>query len=100
MKAILPTRKLSVSLCVFVPSGAITGADCHCCKFRLACRPAAWTLRRRRGGIIESIGLIAVAVVALRAQTIVEEEVIRETKVSTPTRVRRYLSRFWWRSSW
>ncbi|MBG6072263.1 MULTISPECIES: hypothetical protein [unclassified Polaromonas] len=46
-------------------------------------------------GIIESIGLIAVAVVALQiAQTIVEEEVIRETKVSTPTRVRRYLSRF------
>lgn len=46
-------------------------------------------------GIIESIGLIAVAVVALQiAQTIVEEEVIRETQVSTPTRVRRYLSRF------
>ena len=46
-------------------------------------------------GIIEAIGLIAVAVVALQiAQTIVEEEVIREAHVSAPTRVRRYLSRF------
>ena len=46
-------------------------------------------------GIIEAVGLIAVAVVALQiAQTIVEEEVIREAQVSAPTRVRRYLSRF------
>ncbi|MEO6319339.1 MAG: hypothetical protein ABIR56_01600 [Polaromonas sp.] len=46
-------------------------------------------------GIIEAIGLIAVAVVALQiAQTIVEEEVVREAQVSAPTRVRRYLSRF------
>ena len=46
-------------------------------------------------GIIEAIGLIAIAVVALQiAQTIVEEEVIREAQVSAPTRVRRYLSRF------
>ena len=46
-------------------------------------------------GIIEAIGLLAVAVLALQiAQTIVEEEVIREVHVSAPTRVRRYLSRF------
>ncbi|MBG6077391.1 hypothetical protein [Polaromonas sp. CG_9.11] len=46
-------------------------------------------------GIIEAIGLIAVAVVALQiAQTIVEEEVIRDAQISAPTRVRRYLSRF------
>jgi hypothetical protein len=46
-------------------------------------------------GIIESIGLIAIAVVALQiAQTIMEEEIIRESHVSAPTRVRRYLSRF------
>lgn len=45
--------------------------------------------------IIETIGLLAVAVVALQiAQTITEEEVIREAQVSAPTRVRRYLSRF------
>ncbi|MCY7370945.1 MAG: hypothetical protein LH479_08770 [Polaromonas sp.] len=46
-------------------------------------------------GIIETIGLIAISVVALQiAQTIVEEEIIREVQVSAPTRVRRYLSRF------
>lgn len=46
-------------------------------------------------GIIEAIGLIAVAVVALQiAQTIIEEEVIREAHVGAPTRVRRYVSRF------
>jgi hypothetical protein len=45
--------------------------------------------------IIEAIGLLAVAVVSLQiAQTIMEEEVIREAHVSAPTRVRRYLSRF------
>ena len=46
-------------------------------------------------GIIEAIGLLAVAVLALQiTQTIVEEEVIREVHVRAPTRVRRYLSRF------
>jgi len=41
------------------------------------------------------MGLVAVAVVALQiAQTITEEEVIREAHVSAPTRVRRFLSRF------
>jgi hypothetical protein len=45
--------------------------------------------------IIETIGLLAVAVVSLQiAQTITEGEVIREAQVSAPTRVRRYLSRF------
>jgi hypothetical protein len=46
-------------------------------------------------GVIEAVGLLAAAVVALQiAQTIVEEEVIRESHVSAPTRVRRFLSRF------
>lgn len=45
--------------------------------------------------IIQLIGIAAVAVVALQiAQTIAEEEVIREAHVSGPTRVRRFLSRF------
>jgi hypothetical protein len=44
---------------------------------------------------IEAIGLLSVSVVALQiAQTIIEEEVIRDSHVSAPTRVRRYLSRF------
>jgi hypothetical protein len=45
--------------------------------------------------IIEAIGLLAAAVVSLQmAQTILEEEVIRDAHISAPTRVRRFLSRF------
>jgi hypothetical protein len=45
--------------------------------------------------LIEAMGIAAVAVVSLQiAQTIVEEEVIRDAHVSAPTRVRRFLSRF------
>jgi hypothetical protein len=49
----------------------------------------------RAAAAIESIGLLAVALVGLEmAQTVVEEEVVRRVHVSAPTRVRRYLSRF------
>jgi hypothetical protein len=49
----------------------------------------------RAATAIESIGMLAVALVALEmAQTVVEEEVVRRVHVSAPTRVRRYLSRF------
>lgn len=45
--------------------------------------------------IIEAVGLLAAAVVALQiAETIAEEEVIRAADISAPTRVRRFLSRF------
>jgi hypothetical protein len=45
--------------------------------------------------IIEAIGLLAAGVLALQiAQTVAEEEVVREAHVSAPTRVRRFLSRF------
>lgn len=45
--------------------------------------------------IIEAIGLLAAAVVALQiAQTIAEEEVLRDAHINGPTRVRRFLSRF------
>lgn len=46
-------------------------------------------------GIIEAVGILAAAVVALQiAQTIAEEEVIRYAHISGPTRVRRFMSRF------
>lgn len=46
-------------------------------------------------GVIEAVGLLAAGVVALQiAQTITEEEVIRDAHISAPTRVRRFLSRF------
>ena len=45
--------------------------------------------------ILEAIGLLTIAVTALElSQTILEEEVIRVVHMSSPTRVRRFLSRF------
>lgn len=45
--------------------------------------------------ITEAVGFLAAAVVALQiAQTIAEEEVIRNADISAPTRIRRFLSRF------
>jgi hypothetical protein len=52
-------------------------------------------LRTRFNSILEGIGLLTIAVVALElGQTILEEEVLRKVHVSAPTRVRRFLSRF------
>jgi hypothetical protein len=52
-------------------------------------------LRERFNSVLESIGLLTIAVVGLElGQTILEEEVQREVQVSAPTRVRRFLSRF------
>jgi hypothetical protein len=45
--------------------------------------------------IIEAVGLLAAAVVALQiAETIYEEEIVRGADISAPTRARRFLSRF------
>lgn len=56
---------------------------------------ASLPIRERFTSVLESIGLLTIAVVALElSQTILEEEVQREQKVSAPTRVRRFLSRF------
>lgn len=55
----------------------------------------ALPLRERFNAVLESIGLLTIAVVALElGQTVLEEEVRREVQVSAPTRVRRFLSRF------
>lgn len=52
-------------------------------------------IRDRFNLILESIGLLTIAVVALElGQTILEEEVQRQAQISAPTRVRRFLSRF------
>lgn len=45
--------------------------------------------------LIEAVGLLAAAVVAVQiSQTMVEEEILRGAHISAPTRVRRFLSRF------
>ena len=52
-------------------------------------------LTQRVNVVLESIAMLAVAVAALElGQTILEEEVQRGSQMSTPTRVRRFLSRF------
>ena len=52
-------------------------------------------LRERFNSVLECIGWLTIAVVALElGQTILEEEVQRNVPVSSPTRVRRFLSRF------
>jgi hypothetical protein len=51
--------------------------------------------RARFTRVLECIGLLTIALVSMElGQTIFEEEVMRDVKVSGPTRVRRYLSRF------
>ena len=56
---------------------------------------AALSINARFNSILESIALLTVAVAALElGQTILEEEVQRETHMSGPTRARRFLSRF------
>lgn len=53
------------------------------------------SLRDRFDSILESIGLLTIAVAALElGQTVLEEEVVRRAQMSSPTRVRRFLSRF------
>ena len=56
---------------------------------------AALPLRGRFNSVLQGIGLLTIAVVALElGQTVLEEEVLRKVQVSAPTRVRRFLSRF------
>lgn len=53
------------------------------------------SVRERFGHALEAIGMLTIALVSLElGQTILEEEVQRDVKVSGPTRVRRFLSRF------
>ena len=77
-----------------------------CCAFSLICFAVIelWqginpgsvlSLRERFNSILESVGLLTIAVAALElGQTILEEEVMRKAQMSAPTRVRRFLSRF------
>jgi len=53
------------------------------------------TYRSRFDAILESIGLLTIAVASLElSRTVLEEEIVREVHISAPTRVRRFLSRF------
>ncbi len=53
------------------------------------------SVSKRFNSVMESIGLLTIAVASLElGQTILEEEVQRTTQISVPTRIRRFLSRF------
>jgi len=58
--------------------------------------PSADTAARDRFDLIlECIGMLTIAVASLGlGQTVLEEEIQREANISSPTRVRRFLSRF------
>ncbi|MFH0343066.1 MAG: hypothetical protein ACHBNF_13255 [Chromatiales bacterium] len=57
--------------------------------------PAAESSRERFNTILESIGLLTIATASLElGQTVLEEEIQRKAHTSTPTRLRRFLSRF------
>lgn len=56
---------------------------------------AALPLTARFDAVLRSVGYLTIAVAALElGQTVLEEEVLRSTHVSGPTRARRFLSRF------
>lgn len=56
---------------------------------------ASSPLEDRFGAVLDSIGLLTIAVASLElSQTVIEEEVQREVLMSGPTRARRFLSRF------
>ena len=57
--------------------------------------PGDQTLAARLDIVLESLAVMTVALAAMElGQTIIEEEVQRESQMSAPTRVRRFLSRF------
>lgn len=52
-------------------------------------------MAERVNAVLESIGLLTIAVAALElSQTVIEEEILRTAQIAAPTRVRRFLSRF------
>lgn len=75
----------AVALCVFAAIELWQGIDP---RSDLALRP-------RFHALLESIGLLTIAVASLElSQTVLEEEVLRRADMSAPTRARRFLSRF------
>jgi len=97
MKTVLPlfTIAYAVVAGLFGIAGVVLMGFAFLELWAVVIEPEGQTLPARAASAIESIGLVAVALVALEmAQTVAEEEVVRRVHVSAPTRVRRYLSRF------
>lgn len=95
MKSILPFYTLAyATVALLFGAAALVLVGFAVLELWSAIMPAT-ALDARASAAIESIGMLAIALVALEiSQTVVEEEVVRRVHVSAPTRVRRYLSRF------
>ena len=97
MKAILPLFTLAYAAvaALFAASALVLMGFAFMELWEAVAPGEGQALAARAATAIESIGLLAVALVGLEmSQTVVEEEVVRRVQVSAPTRVRRYLSRF------
>lgn len=96
MKSVLPLFTLAYgAVAVLFALAAVALMGFALAELWQAVAPGGEDRMVRAAAAIESIGLLAVALVALEmAQTVMEEEVVRRVHVSAPTRVRRYLSRF------
>lgn len=97
MKAVLPlfTTLYGAVAAMFGVAAVVLLGFAFAALWSAVMTPGDNVLAVRAATVIESIGLAAVALVALEmAQTVIEEEVVRRVHVSAPTRVRRYLSRF------
>jgi hypothetical protein len=91
---------------LFVAGYVVISLMFFCCALALLCFAAlrlwaaiSWaselSLVERLDDLLETIALLTIAVASLElGQTILEEEVVRESEMSAPTRVRRFLSRF------
>lgn len=91
---LFPLGHLAVSL-MFIVSGFALIAFAGYELFEAVYPSGDRGVGRRTDGVLNGIALLTIAVAALElGQTIFEEEIQRESHMSAPSRVRRFLSRF------
>lgn len=94
LQRLFPLGYLAISLLFVV--GALALVVFAVLTFWMAIQSAlTLTLTALLDALLQSIATLTLAVATLElAQTLIEEEVVREAHMSAPTRVRRFLSRF------
>jgi hypothetical protein len=93
-RKLFPAGQLVISVLFVCAAIAITAFALY--RVWEGIRPIAGiSVTERLNAILESIALLTIASAALElGQILIEEEVLRESHMSAPTRVRRFLSRF------
>lgn len=91
---LFPAGHLAISLMFVVSAFALLGIAAY--ELLRAVLPTnGWGLPARIDGLLHTVALLTIAVAALElGQTIVEEEIQRASTMSSPSRVRRFMSRF------